>query len=98
MDQHIDRVLSTTSSTLFALGTLRLEGLPTTTLHQITYVTTLTSIMYASPARWGYSNTHNRDRIEDLFCRMKRLPSQRWPKRLWPNQQSRSCIISSHKH
>src|SRR6218665_1265260 len=68
----ITRVLSTASSTLFALGTLRSKGLPTATLHQIARATTLNSIMYASPAWWGYCNTQNRDIIEALLCRMKR--------------------------
>src|SRR6218665_4076611 len=72
MDQHITRVLSTASFTLFALGTLRSKELPTATLHQIARATTLNSIMYASPAWWGYCNTQNRDRIEALLCRMKR--------------------------
>src|SRR6218665_270517 len=72
MDQHINRVLSTASFTLIALGTLRSKGLPTTTLHQIACATTLNSIMYASPAWWGYCNTQNTDRIETLICQMKR--------------------------
>src|SRR6218665_4067589 len=78
------------SSTLFALGTLRSKGLPTTILHQIARATTLNSNMHASPAWWGYCNTQNRDRGSIQPTEKKRLPSQRRPKRMWPRQQSRS--------
>src|SRR6218665_1042044 len=67
MDQHITRVLSTASSTLFALGTLRSKGLPTTTLHQIERATTLNSIMCMLHLRGGDTATPRTETESRLY-------------------------------
>ena len=74
MDQHINRVLSSASSSLYALSTLRSKelGLPADSLHLVAQATTLSSAMYASPAWWGFASVENRDKIEALINRMKR--------------------------
>src|SRR6218665_4013359 len=48
MDQHINRVLSSASSSQYALSTLRSRGLPEGSLHLVARATTLTSVLYAS--------------------------------------------------
>src|SRR6218665_2873088 len=72
MDQHINRVLSSASSSLYALSTLRSKGLSADSLHLVAQATTLSSAMYASPAWWGFASTQNRDKLEALISRMKR--------------------------
>src|SRR6218665_3462939 len=72
MDQHINRVLSSASSSLYALSTLRSKGLPADSLHLIAQATTLSSAMYASPVWWGFASVQNRDKIEALISHMKR--------------------------
>src|SRR6218665_1027775 len=72
MDQYINRVLSSASSSLYALSTFRSKGLPEGSLHLVARGTTLTSVLYASPAWWGYASSKHRDKLEALIKRMKR--------------------------
>src|SRR6218665_476347 len=72
MDQHINRVLSSASSSLYSLSTLRSKGLPADSLHLVAQATTLSSAMYASPAWWGFATAQNRDKVKALISRLKR--------------------------
>src|SRR6218665_3087733 len=72
MDEQINRVLSSTSSSLYALSTLRSKGLPADSLHLVAQATTLSSAMYASPAWRELASVQNRDKIDALINRMKR--------------------------
>jgi len=57
MNQHINRVLSSASSSLYALSTLRSKGLPEGSLR---------------PAWFGYASSKHRDKLEALIKQMKR--------------------------
>jgi len=50
---HVDTILSSCSSPLYALRTLRARGMPQKTLHQVTAATAIGRLMYGSPAWWG---------------------------------------------
>ena len=68
----INRVLSSASSSLYYLSTLRSKCLPEGSLHLVARATTLTSVIYASPAWWGYTSSKHRNKLEALINRMKR--------------------------
>src|SRR6218665_483348 len=72
MDQHINRVMSSASSSLYTLSTLRSKGSSADSLHLVAQATTLSSAMYASPAWRGFASAQNRDKIEALISHMKR--------------------------
>jgi len=72
MDLHLEGVLASASSSLYALGILRSHGLTGKPLHEVAQATTLAHTLYASPAWWGYASTEERDKIDKLLNRMKR--------------------------
>ena len=49
MSTHVSEVLSSCSSSLYALRVLRSHGLPPTALHEVARVSTLERLMYAAP-------------------------------------------------
>ena len=78
MTTHIEETLASCSSTLYALRVLRSHGLPSHSLHEVAKMTTIAHLMYASPAWWGYANSSDKAKIEQLINRMRRcgfLPS-----------------------
>ena len=79
MSSHLDTVLASCSSTLYALRVLKAHGLSPTAMHEVARATTIAHLMYASPAWWGFANHKDRDRIDRFLSRMKRrgfLPRQ----------------------
>src|SRR6218665_1558011 len=66
----LNKVLSSSASTIYALGTLRSHGLTGKALHEVTRATTMAQVMYASPAWWGY--TRAKEKLERLVGRLKR--------------------------
>src|SRR6218665_3257333 len=71
MGAHLDRMIANCASSRFALRTLRAHGLPPPELHLVTRMTTVSSLMYASPSWWGFTDTSDRSRFE------RQLPSLR---------------------
>ena len=71
MTTHIEETLASCSSTLYALRVLRSDGLPSHSLHEVAKMTTIAHLMYASPAWWGYANSGDRAKIEQLISRMR---------------------------
>src|SRR5688572_969590 len=67
MTTHVDNVLTSCSSSMYALRVLRSHGLPPSALHEVTKMTTIAHLMYATPAWWGYTSAGERDRIEQLM-------------------------------
>src|SRR6218665_1937332 len=61
------------SSSMFALRLLRTHGLQPQELHLVTRATTVASILYATPAWWGFAGEGNRLRLERLIARMRRM-------------------------
>src|SRR6218665_1457817 len=54
MGNHLDEILSSSASSIHALRMLRSHGLGSPQLHVIARSTTLASMLYASPAWWGF--------------------------------------------
>jgi Reverse transcriptase (RNA-dependent DNA polymerase) len=69
---HLDGILNSCSSSLYALKTLRGRGMPREALHEVTRATTIAKLMYASPAWWGFLKLSERERIERFIRRIKR--------------------------
>src|SRR6218665_2888569 len=70
---HLDQVLSSCASSMYALRVLRSHGLQPQMLHEVTKMTTIASLMYDSPAWWGYSSANDRARIDQLLRKLKRF-------------------------
>src|SRR6218665_1884237 len=51
---------------------LRSHGLGPTQVHEVARMTTLASMLYASPAWWGFTTAHDRYRLERLVRRLRR--------------------------
>src|SRR6218665_653159 len=79
MTDHVSQVLNTCSSSMFVLRLLRTHGLQPQELHLVTRPTTVSSILYATPALWGLAGEGDRRlRLERLIARIRRrgyLPS-----------------------
>ena len=56
MSAHIDQVLASCASSMYALRVLRCHGLPPPQLDEVARATTIASLMYASPSWWGFSS------------------------------------------
>ena len=79
MDIHVDTALATCASSMYALRVLRSHGLPQQSLHEVAKMTTVSSLMYASPVWWGFTSAGDRKRIGAFLARIKRrafLPPQ----------------------
>src|SRR6218665_3262968 len=64
MKDHLDHLLSSCASSIYALRMLRVHGLQDKQIHVVASMTTLASMLYASPAWWGFTTAQDRDRIE----------------------------------
>src|SRR6218665_3100335 len=72
MAAHLDRVLATCASSRFALRTLRSHGLRPGELHVVTRATTVSSLIYASLAWWGFTDALERSRLDLLIAGLMR--------------------------
>ena len=70
---HVNRILSACSGSLHALRVLRAHGLPPTALHEVARATTISRLLYASPAWWGYTTASDRQKLQRFLQRAKRL-------------------------
>ena len=70
MTPHLTEVLSSCASSMYALQVLRSHGPPA--IHVVARMTTVASLMYASPAWWGFTQARDRAKIEKLLDRLKR--------------------------
>ena len=78
MSPHLTEVVSSCASSMYALRVLRSHGLPPSAIQQVARMTTVATLMYASPACWGYTQASDRARMEQLLNKLKRygfLPS-----------------------
>jgi len=78
MTDHITAILSTCSSSTYAMRLLRSHGHQPRELHLVARATTVASMLYATPAWWGFDGESERQRLERLVARMRRsgyLPS-----------------------
>src|SRR6218665_2427489 len=72
MRVHLDQILSSSASSIFALRKLRSHGLQASQLHLVARATTVASLLYASPAWWGFTSAEERPRLERLIARLRR--------------------------
>src|SRR6218665_3392596 len=72
MGCHLDEILSSSTSSIHALRVLRSHGLGSPQLFEVARSTTLASMLYASPAWWGFTTAQDRDRLERLMGRLRR--------------------------
>src|SRR6218665_2554767 len=71
---HITGVLEACSRSLYALRLLRSHGLPPKALHEVARSTSLSRLMYAAPAWWGFASAADRERVDRFISRMGYLP------------------------
>src|SRR6218665_494585 len=72
MGNHLDEILSSSASSIHALSMLMSHGLGSPQLHVIARSTTLASMLYASPAWWGFTSARDKDRLEKLIGWLQR--------------------------
>jgi len=72
MKDQLDHLLPSCASSICALRMLRVHGLQNKQIHVVDSMTTLASILYASPAWWGFTTARDRVRIEKLMSRLRR--------------------------
>src|SRR5688572_20923831 len=74
-DKHIDNIkfCRRARQSLYALRVLAAHGLSGSSLHDVVRATTLTRMLYASPAWWGFVGQDGRTRIQALLRRLVRL-------------------------
>jgi hypothetical protein len=79
---HVERVLGSCTGSLHALRVLRAHGLSSEALSIVARCTTISRLLYASPAWWGLTSADDRLRLERLQRKMQRmhfLPSDMEP-------------------
>src|SRR5688572_10175691 len=72
---HVRQVVGACSSSLHAIRVLRVHGLPSAALHEVTRATTIiiARLLYASPAWWGYTSASDRNGLQRFLQRVKRM-------------------------
>ena len=73
VSSHVSEILGSCSGSLYALRVLRAHGLPTRALHMVAGATTVSRLLYAAPAWWGYATADDRVRVEKFLARMRRM-------------------------
>jgi len=61
---HVQEVISRCAQSLFALRTLRAHGLCATLLETVFRSVTLSKLLYASPAWWGFASSTDKNQLE----------------------------------
>src|SRR6218665_2011269 len=70
---QISDTLGACSRSLYALRVLRAHGLPSVALQEVARATTQARLLYASPAWWGVAKKEDRNQLESLVKRMRRM-------------------------
>ena len=58
---------------LYTIRVLKTQGLPTLAIHEVTRATVLARLLYAAPARWGFSQAQDKDKIERFIAKAVRM-------------------------
>ena len=78
-DVHIDKIISQTAQSMYALRVLRAHGLKGDSLWDVSRATLVARLTYASPAWWGYTSEKQKHRLHKLLLKLQRcgfLPAQ----------------------
>jgi hypothetical protein len=70
---HVSELLKSCSRSLYALRILRSHGLPQGALQEVTTATSVARLLYAAPAWWGHTTADDRERLERMMHRMRKL-------------------------
>jgi len=89
VSEHVDKILCSCASSLYALRVLRDHGMPAEALHLVSRATTVARLLYASPAWWGLLSAEEVDRIERFMRRVKRTGF------LPPDAPSANCMAET---
>src|SRR6218665_461314 len=73
MSEHVSQVLSACSSSIFALRLLRNHGLRSNELHLVARAIAIASILFGTTAWWGFAGVGDRQRLELLVARLRRM-------------------------
>ena len=69
---HINNIINSCASNLFALYCLRSKGLANELIHVVFQATILSRLLYASPFWWGHLAAHDKDRLEAFLRRARK--------------------------
>src|SRR6218665_3632050 len=70
--EHVDKVLCSCASSMYALKVLRGRGMPTALLHEVTRATMVARLLYASPSWFRFLKAADLHRLENLIRQAKR--------------------------
>src|ERR1700733_6639871 len=73
LTSHIDHLTSAYSSSFYANSKLKSHGLSPALIHSITKATTMSTILYASSSWWRLALASDKERLERIVKRAKRL-------------------------
>jgi hypothetical protein len=73
MNHHISETIKSCSSSFYALRILRSHGLTSDAIYKVASACTISKLLYASPAWWGFTNAAERDRVESFVRKLIRL-------------------------
>src|ERR1043165_4555838 len=70
---QIGHLTATCSSSFYAIRKLKTHGLSSSSSHNVTKATTVAKLLYDSPSWWGLTLAPDKERLEKLIKRAKRL-------------------------
>ena len=73
MSHHLDHLTATCSSSFYAIRKLKTHGFSSCSIHNITKSTAIAKLLYASTSWWDLTLSSNRERLEKVIRRAKRL-------------------------
>ena len=71
--RHIDEIINSCASNLFALRTLKAKGLNSDLINTVFKATVLSKLTYASQFWWGFLNTNDKNRLEVFLRKSERF-------------------------
>ena len=71
--EHVDGMLAKATNEMYAMNILRTHGMSTESLFEVFKAKIVSRLLYASPAWWGLSNQHDRNRIDQFLRRAIKL-------------------------
>ena len=69
---HLNVILSNSASSIHALRMLRTHGLLQQQIQEVARTTIIASLLYASPAWWGFTIIRDKERLKRLMKRLRR--------------------------
>src|SRR6218665_3040726 len=72
MRAHVNNLIASGASSIYALRMLRSRGLQPKQLQLVARMTTIASLLYVSPAWWGFTSVADRSKLERLVARLRR--------------------------